>query len=443
MNVVVFFTDQQRHDTVGLHGNPLGLTPNFDRLARAGTFLKNCFTCQPVCTPARASLQTGLYASQVGLEGGAIPDDAITLADHFNAAGYDTGYIGKWHLGGAEPVPESKQGRFQYWLGANTPEIGSDPYHCRLFDQQGNPVFLPGYRVDAQTDAAIRFVTQERENPFFLFASYLEPHQQNPQDSFPAPDGYREQYASRWMPPDLADLRGNADQQIAGYCGMVKRLDEALGRLVDALKSSGQLENTLIVFASDHGCHFRTRGHEYKHSPHESSIRIPAFLYGPGFMSGGEREEMVSLVDLPPTILEAAGIQVPESMQGASLGPALRRDSTGGHQLAYVEYDHPKATGRAIRTPRWKYAVETEERVSGECGCGDEYREAFLYDLEADPWELENVIGLEGYRGIAERLRSRLLQRIEAVEGRVPVILPPIEIRPSGQRKLPAELGEA
>ncbi|WP_269522733.1 sulfatase-like hydrolase/transferase [Coraliomargarita parva] len=442
MNVIVFFTDQQRHDTVGVHGNPLGLTPNFDRLARAGTFLKNCFTCQPVCTPARASLQTGLYASQVGIEGGAMPDDTETLAHHFNRAGYETGYIGKWHLGGAEPVPEAKQGGYDYWLGANTPEVGSDAYDCRLFDKQGNPVSLPGYRVDAQTDAAIRFVTQERKKPFFLFASYLEPHQQNPQDSYPAPDGYREQYASRWMPPDLAALKGNSDQQIAGYCGMIKRLDEALGRLIDALKSSGQLEDTLIVFASDHACHFRTRSHEYKHSPHESSIRIPSFIHGPGFMSGGEREEMVSLADLPATILEAAGIQIPDTMQGASILPAIRREANELHTEAYVEYDNLVGTGRAIRTKRWKYAVQTDSRVSKGCSCPEEYREAFLYDLEADPWELENLIELDGYRGVAERLKTRLLTRIEAVEGSAPTILSPEAIRPSGQRTLPDELGD-
>ncbi|WPJ96712.1 sulfatase-like hydrolase/transferase [Coraliomargarita algicola] len=442
MNVVVFFTDQQRYDTVGLHGNPLGLTPNFDRLARAGTFLKNCFTCQPVCTPARASLQTGRYASQLGLDGGALPDDAETLATHFKRAGYDTAYIGKWHLGGAEPVPTVKQGDYAYWLAANTPEIGSDAYDCRLFNQQGEPVSLPGYRVDAQTDAAIRYISQKRENPYFLFLSFLEPHQQNPQDAYPAPDGYREQYASRWMPPDLAALKGSADQQMAGYCGMVKRLDEALGRLVDALKSTGQLENTVIVYASDHGCHFRTRAHEYKHTPHESSIRIPALIHGPGFMAGGEREETVSLVDLPATLLDAANLEIPQSMQGASILPALRREPNERHREAYVEYENMNGTGRAIRTPRWKYAVQTDARTLPSYACAESYREAFLYDLEADPWELENLIDLEGYRGIAGRLRQRLLCQIESVEGRAPTIAPPVSIRPSGQRVLPDALGE-
>ena len=362
MNVVVFFTDQQRHDTVGMHGNPLGLTPHFDRLARRGTFLKNCFTCQPVCTPARASLQTGRYTSQTGLKDAALPEEAETLADHFNRAGYETAYIGKWHLGGQEPVPENRQGRYQYWLGANTPEIGTDAYDTRLFDKQGNAVRLPGYRVDALTDAAIRYVTRKRNRPFFLFLSYLEPHQQNNKDSFPAPDGYEPLYASKWMPPDLQHLKGNACAKIAGYCGMVKRLDEALGRLVDSLKSEGILDNTLIVFASDHACHFNTRTMEYKRTGHESSIRIPAFIHGPGFMAGGEREEMVSLVDLPPTMLEAAGICPPEAMQGHSLLPRLRREDVAWPEEAYIEYENHEGTGRAIRTRRWKYAIQTDSQ---------------------------------------------------------------------------------
>src|SRR5690606_4569460 len=110
-NVVVFFTDQQRWDTVGAHGNPLGLTPNFDRLARDGTFAANSFTCQPVCAPARAVFQTGKYQTQTGCYRNAIPlpKSELTLAHRFGAAGYDTAYIGKWHLASSEPVMEDER----------------------------------------------------------------------------------------------------------------------------------------------------------------------------------------------------------------------------------------------------------------------------------------------------------------------------------------------
>src|SRR5450759_1644084 len=120
-NVIVFFTDQQRWDTTGVHGNPLELTPNFDRMATEGTHARYAFTCQAVCGPARASLQTGMYATQTGCfrNGIALPSSAQTLAYYFNAAGYHTGYIGKWHLADTDPVPEQLRGGYQYWLASN------------------------------------------------------------------------------------------------------------------------------------------------------------------------------------------------------------------------------------------------------------------------------------------------------------------------------------
>ena len=232
-NVIVFFTDQQRWDTTGVHGNPLNLTPNFDRMARQGTHVTTSLTCQPVCGPARACLQTGLYATTTGCfrNGIPLPPDSQTLAHAFGAAGYQTGYIGKWHLAGQDPVPEAERGGYDQWLASNLLEFTSDAYDTVMYDNDNQPVKLPGYRVDALTDAAIRYVDKHQSDPFFLFISYLEPHHQNHLDDYPPPDGYREQYTGRWVPPDLAALGGSTHQHLGGYYGMVKRLDEALGRL--------------------------------------------------------------------------------------------------------------------------------------------------------------------------------------------------------------------
>ncbi len=166
-NVVVFFTDQQRWDTTGLHGNPLDLTPNLDRLARAGTHVAHSFTCQPVCAPARSSLQTGLYATATGVwrNGIPLPPDLPTLAQHFGAAGYATGYIGKWHLAAEEPVTAPRRGGYDYWLASNALEFTSDAYDTVLYDGDNQPVKLPGYRVDALTDAAIRFIDDRKDRP--------------------------------------------------------------------------------------------------------------------------------------------------------------------------------------------------------------------------------------------------------------------------------------
>lgn len=428
-NILFVFTDQQRWDTTGIHGNPLELTPNFDRMAGQGTHLAQMFTCQAVCAPARASLQTGLYATQTGVwrNDRTLPTTHRTLAHYFNDAGYHTGYIGKWHLvehATAGAVPAALRGGYQYWLASNVLEYTSYAYDTVMYDHLNQPVRLPGYRVDALTDAAIDFINQPRQQPFFLFLSYLEPHHQNQLDEFTAPDGYRERYTGGWIPPDLAALGGSTHRQIAGYYGIVKRLDEALGRLLDALKSLHLLENTIVVFTSDHGCHFRTRNGEYKRSCHESSIRIPCALRGPGFDGGGQINRLVSLVDLPPTLLEAAGIEVPPEMQGRSILPLLQNHGTDWRDEVFIQISESQV-GRAIRTRRWKYGVTAPDANGWREPSAARYVEGYLYDLQTDPYELENLVEYRSHRPVADHLRQRLIARMVEAGEEAPIIDPP------------------
>ncbi|MBP2000079.1 arylsulfatase A-like enzyme [Paenibacillus shirakamiensis] len=438
-NVIVFFTDQQRMDTTGVHGNPLGLTPHFDRIAREGTHLYNTFTCQPVCGPARSCLQTGMYATTTGCYRNEIPlpPDRRTLAHYFNEAGYQTGYIGKWHLAEHEPVPPEERGGYDYWLAANLLELSSDAYSTVLYDNACNEVKLPGYRVDAQTDAAIRYIDRHQEQPFFLFLSYIEPHHQNHTDNYPAPDGYEDMFTDRWTPPDLKALGGSHAQHLGGYYGMVKRLDEALGRLLDALKSLDLTENTIILFTSDHGNHFKTRNGEYKRTAHDSSIRIPAALYGPGFMQGGQIREMVSLLDFTPTLLDAAGIQVPAEMQGHSLMPLVQRAPTQWPDEIFLQISESQV-GRAIRTKRWKYSVTAPSLDGWNAPSSTHYVETMLYDLQADPYELTNLAGIESYREIADELKLRLITRMIEAGEEAPII-DSAEPRSAGQRRVSIE----
>jgi arylsulfatase A-like enzyme len=440
-NVIVFFTDQQRWDTTGVHGNPLGLTPNFDRMAQRGTHLARTSTCQPVCGPARASLQTGLYATNTGVwrNGLALDPEPRTLADVFGAAGYATGYIGKWHLADQQIVPEAQRGGYDAWLASNVLEFTSEPYDTVMYNEDSEPVKLPGYRVDALTDAAIRYVDAHQAEPFFLFLSFLEPHHQNRLDDYVAPDGYRERYQGAWIPPDLAALGGSTHQHVAGYYGIVKRLDEALGRLLDALKSLGLGENTIVLYTSDHGCHFKTRNGEYKRSCHESSIRVPTALTGPGFEAGGRRRELVSLVDLPPTLLDAAGLPVPPAMQGRSVLPLLHGDGAAEDwpQEVFIQISESQV-GRALRTQRWKYSVMAPERHGGRDPDAERYTEEYLYDLACDPYELTNLIGLASHQEVARLLRERLIQRMVAAGEAAPIITPAPQ-RLSGQRRVTEE----
>lgn len=439
-NVVVFLTDQQRWDTTGVHGNPLDLTPNFDRLAQRGTHLYYTFTPQPLCGPARAVLQTGLYPTRTGCfrNGIPLPGGVKTLAQCFREGGYTTAYIGKWHLGTQQRVPEHERGGYEYWLAANTLELVSDAYDTVLYDNDNQEVRLPGYRVDALTDAAIRYIHAHADKgPFFLFISYLEPHHQNHRDDYPAPDGYAERYTGRWTPPDLAALVGSAPQHLGGYYGMVKRLDEALGRLLDALRSLGLLEDTIVLFTSDHGCHFKTRNQEYKRSCHEASIRVPAALQGPGFFGGGRIEALVSLIDLPPTLLDACGLPIPPEMQGRSLLPLLRGGRAEGFDDVFIQISESQV-GRAIRTRRWKYGVTAPGLDGRKHASSDTYVEAYLYDLQADPYELTNLIGMESHQETARILREKLIRRMVAAGEAAPVIQP-APVRRSGQRRVSPE----
>lgn len=437
-NVVVFFTDQQRWDSTGVHDNPLDLTPTFDRLAVQGTHLYNAYTCQPVCLPARASLQTGKYASRVGCHtnGGCLSPDERTLGHWFRDAGYRTGYMGKWHLCDREPVPPEFRQGYETWLASNVLEFSSDAYDMVMYDHAGLPTKLPGYRVDALADAGIRYLQQHADEPFFLMLSFIEPHHQNHRDEYAAPEGYRERYQGRWTPPDLEALGGSSAYHLGGYWGCIKRLDEAFGRVLDALRSLGLRENTIVLYTSDHGSHFKTRNGEYKRACHDGCSRIPMALSGPGLRGGGQIREVVSLVDMPPTLLDAAGLPVPASMQGRSLMPLVRRQPCDWPAEAFIQISESQV-GRALRTARWKYAVHAPDKKGWQDAYAERYVEQFLYDMEADPYEQHNLVGLDSLQDIAADLRARLIRRIREAEGREAVIEPAAVVR-SGQMYNPA-----
>ncbi|OIV35318.1 arylsulfatase [Mangrovactinospora gilvigrisea] len=442
-NAVVVLTDQQRWDTCGVHGNPLGVTPVFDRMARAGTLAECAITPNPVCAPARAALQTGRWPTAVGVHrNDRVPRaDVPTLAGLFDAAGYATGYLGKWHLADRDPVPPGQRGGYRHWLASNTLEFTSDAYRTVLHDSDGRPVFLPGYRSDAVFDAAIRFAAEHRGEPFLLFVSLIEPHHQNEVDAYPAPDGAAERFAGGgWLPPDLAALEsagGSAHRHLPGYLGQIERVDQGLGRLLDALRSLEILDDTVLAYTADHGSHFKTRNAEYKRSCHDSSVRVPLALRGPGFDGGRVLRGPVSTLDLPPTLLQAAGIPVPDGMHGRSL--LEPRDAAAAE--AYVQISEAEC-GRALRTDRWKYHVAAPEaRHAGE-PWAPRYVEASLYDLAHDPYELDNLIGLSSHREVADGLRGRLLARIAAA-GEPPAEIVPAPPRAPGQRRVDPQAWDA
>ncbi|MBS3820303.1 MAG: sulfatase-like hydrolase/transferase [Planctomycetes bacterium] len=444
-NVIVLFSDQQRWDTVSCYGEPLGsqfnLTPNLDRLAAEGMRFEHAFTCQPVCGPARACLQTGKWATEVGCYQNHTmpPAEEMRLAPAFNAAGYQTAYIGKWHLasfgehGGPDdfrtrPIPPERRGGYEYWLASDVLEFTSHGYDGHMFDGDGNKrEFEPGrYRADAVGDWAVEFIeNRDRERPFFLMVSWIEPHHQNDTDRYEGPRGSKEQFANFTTPGDLADTDGDWRETLADYLGCCRSLDENVGRIRAALEDQGIAEETVILYTSDHGSHFRTRNAEYKRSCHDGCIRIPMIAWGGAFRGQPPAGQLASLIDVPPTLLTAAGIDVPEAFRGWPLqqlvdGPARQwRDEV----FLQVSEDH---IGRAIRTPRWTYEVVADSTEEGRSGRGapaaETYREAHFYDNDADPHQRNNLVADPAYADVRDELRRRLLARIEAAEGARPEI---------------------
>jgi arylsulfatase A-like enzyme len=430
-NVLVFFTDQQRWDTIGAYGGPMEITPNLDRFCGSGTRFERAFTVQPVCAPARSTVQTGQYPTTTGVISNGfaqLKPDAQTLGHYFSNAGYYTGYIGKWHLAGLRehPVPRERRGGYRdWWTASDVPEFTSMPYEGHLFDADNNKIpFSDKYRVDAFTDLAIQFLRQRSASkPFFLFVSYGEPHHQNQLNAFVAPKGYADRYRNNfYVPPDLLPYPGDWKSQLPEYYGIIARIDECFGRLMEELRRQNLDGNTVVAFSTDHGCHFRTRNSEYKRSCHDSSIRIPLVFRGPGFPNGRVAQELVSLADLAPTLLNAAGIPVPAHMQGRSLMPLANGDASGWTNEVLVLLREVELA-RVWRTEQWKYSVFDPEAPK-DTPFSSRYVERQFYDLLSDPAEHVNLIGRRQFRPVADQLQTRLIERLQAIGQPAPTIVP-------------------
>jgi len=443
-NIILFLTDQQRWDTLSHFGVQSGVTPNLDRLGETGTLFERFFTVQPVCGPARACLQSGRYASETGnyKNGRTLPPCNDNLGEQMKQAGYDTAYVGKWHIFGDKnpflrgigyDVPAQYRAGYDYWLASNALEFTSHIEDGYVFDNRNKKVPIVGNRVDFLTDRAIEYLRNRgREKSFFLILSQLEPHQQNDLGRFCGPPGSKERFKDAPLPEDLKHLKGDYPENFADYLGACAKLDENVGKLEAYLHESGQWDDTLLIYTSDHGCHFKTRNGEYKRSCHDASLRTPCVMHGPGFVGRGAVGELGEIIDLPPTILHAAGVSSPACYRGSPLGARL--DGAAPEKDAVFAQISESETGRCMRTKRWKYGVSggssfdalTKQSV-------DTYYETYLYDLDADPAELTNLAGDERYAAVREELRGRLLGWISEVERATPQILP-LSARPEKKR---------
>ena len=444
-NILWICTDQQRWDTIGALGNPHVDTPNVDRLVREGVAFTHAYCQSPICTPSRASFLTGCYPSTVhnarnGNE--SVPPSPPLVTKMLADAGYDCGLIGKLHLSSAYGRIEARQqdadgniiDGYRYWQYSHAPRddwpqghdyadwVRSKGHVLGELTQSHDGVPAELHQTTWCAEKTIDFMRQEREGPWLASVNIYDPH-----PPFNPPRRYRDQFDPATMPGPLfreSDLAQQAalagvdfqskvrrPQQIttrnplsgdihaiqAAYYAMIKLIDDQVGRMIDALEESGQRENTIIIFMSDHGETLGDHGLLQKGCRfYEGLVRVPLIWSWPGQIEQNvQSDALVELTDIAPTLLGLAEQPIPDYMQGRSLQPILTGDAIDGHQTAahrdfvrseyFDTLDEPNHSyGTMYRDARYKLVVYHGHYVDGH-GLGE------LYDLQNDPGEFENL----------------------------------------------------
>ena len=445
-NILFFFTDQERADACGCYGQELPITPNLDALAEEGTRFEWAFTPQPVCGPCRALFQTGKYPTEIGCFKNDImlPRNVKTLANYLEEAGDETAYAGKWHLASEKALSKNPVANYMtraipldyrggytgFWRTADVLEYTSHGYDGYVFDENNNRIDFHGYRADCITDLALEFFDQhDASKPFFMTISHIEPHHQNDHNHYEGPDGSKEKFANFKVPADLEGLDGDYMQEYPDYLGQCESLDKNLGRVIAKLKEKGLYENTVILFASDHGSHFRTRnrdehclgGDDYKRSCHDACLRVPLVIEGGAFNGGHVVHDLVSTASLPKTILALAGVDVGDEMIGENLADVVLHPERERENEVFAQISESRC-GRCIRTPEYLYSVYAPGVNGNAAGSADAYADDFLYDLKKDPTERTNLIHDPAYAEIKKQMREKLLKWIYREEHVSPTI---------------------
>jgi arylsulfatase A-like enzyme len=430
VNLIYVFADQLRRFSCGYAGDEFARTPNIDRLARESLDVRNAVSSTPVCAPYRASLLTGKYQSSTGM----VINELRLSPEHecfghvLTKGGYDTAYIGKWHLwanqlghheetrNGFVPPGPYRLGFDQYWAAYNFNHTYRDaPY----FRNTPRREIHRQYEPDSQTAMAVDYLRSRRgqSRPFALFLSWGPPH--DPWEWANCPSDFTEQfrnvkiplrpnysdtpdpYADAWATP-AKDYRSNVDQYQQGYYAMTADIDRALGRLLDGIREQGLENDTLLVFTSDHGEMFGSHGRRAKYIFYEEACRVPFLVRWPGRVRPGVSDTLLSTPDIMPTLLGALRLPVPRAVEGADLSANLLGTSTRGPEAVYMQGMGTTAAWqdgtewRAFRDSRYTYAIYHRDRSE------------LLFDNVADPYQLKNLAGERSLKATSERCRTRL-----------------------------------
>lgn len=432
-NIVFILTDDHRYDALGfLKMQSFIETPNLDKMAQNGAYLPNAFVTTSLCSPSRASILTGLYAHKhrVVDNNNPVPGDLVFFSQYLQAAGYQTAMIGKWHMGGEIDDP---QRGFDHWISFK----GQGTYfpNPKGLNIDGESTPQKGYITDELTDYAISWLDRrEGKKPFMLYLSHKGVH-----DNFTPAERHAGKFKDHIFMPPKSMMPGthkdapmwvhnqrnswhgvefpyhsslDIGEYYKRYAEALLSVDESVGRVIDYLEKNGLIENTLVIYMGDNGFQFGEHGLIDKRNAYEASMRVPMLAYAPSFIQPGTVvKQVVANIDVASTLLEAAGLQSPDYMDGRSFLKLLEGKEmawrTGLLYEYYWERNFPQTpTVHALRGDRYKYI-----HYHGIWDIDE------LYDLQEDPLEVNNLIDSPLHQDIIKKMNQQMFLELKESHG--------------------------
>ena len=439
-NVVVVICDDIRWNALGCAGHPHLKTPNIDQLAREGVYFENMFCTTSLCSPSRATILSGLYAHTHGVTNNFTdyPRELASFPLQLQNSGYETAYIGKWHMGEKDDSPRPG---FDYFVTHQ----GQGTYYDPEFNFNGKGRrSIPGYYTNIVTDLSTDWLKQSHDKPFLLMVGQKAPHSfylpepkyahtfddvevNYPQSSFMLDDkpAWMKKRLYTWHgiygpifawrddhPNDKASGVTDFAKMVRAYWGTILSVDDSIGELTQTLRETGELDNTVFVFIGDNGLHEGENGMVDKRTMHEASIRVPMIIRYPGFTPPNRPKripQQVVTIDLAPTLVDVCGAKPLPKTHGKSFKQLVTIGDDSWRDAWFYHYNYEKQFPytpniRGIRTDRWKYI-----RYPHGDGSPDRHM-AELYDLKSDPHEHQNLINAPGVKPLIAKLGKQLNQ---------------------------------
>lgn len=419
-NIVFVFGDQWRAQATGYSGDPnlQSKTPNLDKLAAESVNLSNAVSTCPVCTPYRASLLTGQYPLTHGLFLNDTPlrNKALTIAEVCKDAGYDTGYVGKWHInagGRSNYIPEDRRQGFDYWKVLEcTHSYNNSPYYA---GNDPTKLYWKGYDAIAQTRDVAEYIKDHAENdkPFLMMLSWGPPHAPLTPPHLP-PEQYRKMFKAediQLRPNVPVEKAKAAKKDLAGYYAHIAALDDCMGDIIETIDKAGIKDNTILVFTSDHGDMLHSHGHKKKQRPWDESARVPFLIRYPAKLGakGKESDMPLGTPDIMPTLLALSDIKIPKGVEGVDYSRVLAGKVKAPDNAALIECLSPfgqwvrKNGGkeyRGIRTKRYTYVRDLDGPW-------------LLYDNQKDPYQQNNICNKAEYADVQKKLDGILKRKLK------------------------------